>query len=172
MSALPRFATADDNTGLEADFRAGMSKLVSGVSIIASGSLENPVGLVATSVTSLTLDPPSLLVCVSQTASARNAIVATRAVSVNILASTDQAIAEPFASAALKAERFRRGNWSALQTGVPTLDSALAVFDCTISQHIPYSTHIILIAQAQAVRLAPSPAAPLIHFDRAMRPLP
>lgn len=171
MSALESYDFGTKAPDMNARFRAGMRRLASGVSIVASGTMSAPAGLVATSVTSLTLEPPTLLVCVALTASAYETIARTGALSVNILAATDAAIADPFIDPAVRSERFTRGIWRELSTGVPVLASALAAFDCEIVERFTHSTHAIFIGQARAVAIADQPDHPLVHFNRGVHSL-
>lgn len=166
MSALESYEPDRQEPDMETRFRAGMRRLASGISIIASGTMAEPAGLVATSVTSLTLEPPTLLVCVALSASAYGTISRTGALSVNILGAADASVADPFTDPAVRSERFERGTWRKLATGVPVLASALGAFDCEIAEKITYSTHAIFIARACAVTVADQPGHPLVHFNR------
>jgi len=153
------------------DFRLGMRRLASGVSLITTVVDGVPHGLAATSVSSLSADPPTLLVCVNRTSSSHEPIAAAGRFCVNVLSESQQPIAARFGSALDRAERFSQGSWSVLQTGAPALDEALANFDCVIDQAIPYRSHTIFIGRIQAIRLSDPGSTPLLYLDGRYRSL-
>jgi flavin reductase (DIM6/NTAB) family NADH-FMN oxidoreductase RutF len=72
---------------LRSDFKLGMRRLASGVSIVATTDEQGPEGFLATSVSSVAPDPwPCLLVCVNKSASSHDAFIRTKVFSVNVLA--------------------------------------------------------------------------------------
>ena len=67
-------------------------------------------------------------------------------------------------------ERFRRGDWVAMETGSPALKSARTAIDCRISQVSEVGTHSVLFGEVARVQLGePGPA--LMYIDRAYRSL-
>jgi 3-hydroxy-9,10-secoandrosta-1,3,5(10)-triene-9,17-dione monooxygenase reductase component len=80
-----------------ATFKQAMRHLIGGVSVITAGSGEIRTGLTATSAISLSLDPPTMLVCVNRDASAWPVIQRERHYCVNILDSRHQDLADRFA---------------------------------------------------------------------------
>ena len=70
MTAITPIRRQGDNWDSSEAFRTGMRRLASGVSIITSGTATAPVGLVATAVCSVSIEPPTLHVSISRTASA------------------------------------------------------------------------------------------------------
>jgi 3-hydroxy-9,10-secoandrosta-1,3,5(10)-triene-9,17-dione monooxygenase reductase component len=81
-----------------ATFKQAMRHLIGGVSVITAGSGEVRTGLTATSAISLSLDPPTMLVCVNRDASAWPVIQRERHYCVNILDSRHQDLADRFAT--------------------------------------------------------------------------
>jgi flavin reductase len=147
-------------------FKLGMRKLAAGVSLITSGSGENRVGLIATAVNSVSADPPTLLICVNQNASAHDAIAANQAFCVNILPANCIEIAGQFSSSARRAERFTNGEWETLKTGSPVLEEALVAFDCEVIHQMAYHTHTIFFGKIVDVKLGEDEVEPLIYLDR------
>lgn len=151
---------------LRDDFRLGMRRLASGVSIVATVDEKGPQGFLATSVSSVALDPaPCLLVCVSQSVSSHDALIRTQVFSVNVLAEEQADIARRFCSSDLRSARFESDAWEVLQTGAPIHRGALASFDCRLMNTMTVQTHTILIGRAVAVRTADSTVGPLIYYD-------
>ena len=89
----------DGYMDLHSDFKLGMRRLASGVSIVATSDEQGPKGFLATSVSSVALDPwPCLLVCVNKTTSSHDAFIRTQVFSVNVLAERQVDIARRFSS--------------------------------------------------------------------------
>jgi len=149
-----------------AAFKGAMRRLAGGVSILASRHAGARRGLTATAVCSLSADPPSLLACVNQSAEAHELIMASRLLSVNVLAGHHQYLADTFAGQdGTKGEkRFSRGEWGVMATGAPCLKDALACFDCKVFDHHRVGSHSVFFCHVVAVAHAPR-EEPLIYFD-------
>jgi flavin reductase (NADH)/flavin reductase len=124
-------------------------------------------GLTATAVCSMTAEPPTLLCCLKLTSNSFLAIEKARAFAVNVLSADDQAIADRFSSTLPGTEKFALGEWTSLETGAPVLKSAIAVFDCALTQVVEVATHGILLGEVQALALHPDGARPLLYVDGA-----
>jgi flavin reductase (DIM6/NTAB) family NADH-FMN oxidoreductase RutF len=154
------------------EFRASMRNLAGAVTVIATGAVGHRFGLTATAVCSLSDDPPTLLVCVSRTASAHDVISRNRTFSVNLLADAQVEVAARFAGrGGVKGEaRFGGGQWRTMATGAPTLIDAVAVFDCEVTQEHVFPTHTVFIGRVvdSSARIE---AEPLIYLRGAFRHL-
>ncbi len=131
-------------------FKAGMRKLAAAVTLITAYGPAGRTGLVATAVCSLSAEPPQLLCCVNQTASAYDTIAATRLFAVNVLRPAQQPLADRFYRAAPGEERFQEGAWSYSPQGAPVLSDALTWFECRVVQVVPAATHGIVIGLVTA----------------------
>lgn len=130
---------------------------VAGTVCVVTGSHDGiRAGLTATSLTALSAEPPSIIVCVNQLASAWPTIRAAGHFAVNVLATRHRPIADRFAGrgGAKGEERFAEGDWSRLVTGAPTLNGALIVLDCSTEDAIERHSHAILIGRIKAIRQA------------------
>lgn len=145
-------------------FRSGMRQLASGVSIITSGTGAAPVGMVATAVCSVSVEPPTLLVSISRTASAYPTIEASGQLCVNVLGASHDDLLARFTTPARRAERFTASKWRLRPEAPPVLDDALAAFDCRVVERFAYATHVIFFARPEKVIVGAGD--PLIHFDR------
>jgi flavin reductase len=151
---------------LRSDFRLGMRRLASGVSIVATADEEGPKGFLATSVSSVALEPtPCLLVCVNKSVSSHDALIRRQVFSVNVLAEQQVDVARRFSSSELRNARFEGDDWEILETGAPIYRGALASFDCRLMTTMTVQTHTVLIGCAVAVRMADSAVEPLIYYD-------
>jgi 3-hydroxy-9,10-secoandrosta-1,3,5(10)-triene-9,17-dione monooxygenase reductase component len=136
-------------------FREAMRHLVGGVSVITAGADETRTGLTVTSAISLSLDPPTMLVCVNRNASAWPVIQRERHYCVNILDARHQAIADRFAGrgGVKGVERYEGARWRQLGTGAFGLEEALAVIDCAVEEIIERHSHGIIIGAVRSVQL-------------------
>jgi flavin reductase (DIM6/NTAB) family NADH-FMN oxidoreductase RutF len=146
------------------EFKQAMRHLAGGVSIIATEHEGSPAGLAATAVCSVSADPPTILICINAAAGAHDAIRSSGRFSVNLLASDQDSIARRFSGeTGIKGqERFSTGQWTALVTGAPVLESAVASLDCQVSNIATMATHTVFFGTvvAAASRVA---ARPLIY---------
>ncbi len=147
------------------DYRNLMRQQAGAVALIATGPHGGRTGLAATAVCSLTDTPPTLLVCVNQSASAHDVIAATGSFSVNLLCPSHQDLVALFSGQTeLQGEaRFDDSLWQTLQTGAPVLKDALASFDCEVVATNRVSTHAIYIGEVRDGR-ARDGADPLVYF--------
>lgn len=133
-----------------------MRQLASGVSIVttAEGAARN--GFTATSVTSLSVEPPRILFCMVRTSTSLPLIARTRRFAVNILGAQHQMLADRFAGrmGAKGEERFDGSHWRTLTTGAPVLADALAAVDCALEELIERHSHVIVIGRVVDVQLA------------------
>lgn len=151
-----------------ADFRRGMRQLAAAVSVIATEHGGQRAGMTATSVSSLTADPPQLGVAINRNNASYAAVVGSRRFAVNVLSHEQAEIAASFAGMlGLQGEaRFGAGNaaWGQLLTGAPVLGGAAASFDCELVQEVELSSHVLMVGLVRAVRVTPT-TTPLLFMD-------
>ncbi|WAC27394.1 flavin reductase family protein [Ancylobacter sp. SL191] len=153
-------------------FKRAMGLTASAVTVITAGQGEEARGLTATAVASVSIAPPTLLVCVNREGDAHRAIARSRAFCVNVLAEANLPVADRFAGrhGLAGASKFAGADWRSLVTGAPALDGALVSIDCTLAESVEAYTHTVFFGTVRAVRLGGA-QPPLIHFDRAYRSL-
>ncbi len=139
---------------LPAALRGAMRQLAGGVCIIAAGEGDRRVGFTASSVTSLTLEPPCILVCINRRVSAWPTIREERRFCVNILASRHRALAVRFSGTGgvRGAARFDMGDWTVGEHGLPVLADALAAIECDLEEAIERHSHVIAIGAVRRLR--------------------
>ncbi len=146
-------------------FKRGMRRLASGVSIVTTVDAGERYGLAATSVVSVSADPPTLLVCVDRKSTSNPAIAHAGFFCVNLLAQADHDVARRFGSSADRDIRFSGRQWSALVTGAPVLIDALASFDCAVVEAIDVASHTVFIGRVEAIELWQENIVPLVYHD-------
>jgi flavin reductase (DIM6/NTAB) family NADH-FMN oxidoreductase RutF len=131
------------------DFRGAMRQLTGGVSVITAGRGKDISGMTVTSVSSLSVDPPALIVSINRGASSWPLLQRYGFFGVNILTSDQIDIAERFTGkGGLKgAERFTGAEWTTRASGVPLLVGALAAIDCEVEEIVERHSHAILIGR-------------------------
>ncbi|MGF6471855.1 flavin reductase [Paraburkholderia youngii] len=128
------------------DFRRALGAFVTGVTVVTTVQADgSPRGFTANSFTSVSLDPPLILVCVAKTAASYAVFSDTHRFAVSVLAEDQKHVSGVFASKA--ADKFAQVPWSTRKTGAPVMDGSAASFDCTTHQVVDAGDHIILIGR-------------------------
>jgi flavin reductase (DIM6/NTAB) family NADH-FMN oxidoreductase RutF len=145
-------------------FLSGMRRLAGGVCVVTTAYEGLRYGLTATSVCSLSVSPPSVLICVNRDAESHAPICKARVLCVNILSATQGDIANRFGGANKGPERFNGIDWETSESGVPRLAGCLSSFDCDVAQISECKTHSIFICIVRSVTV--DDGAPLIYWQR------
>ena len=150
----------------DGEFRGAMRQLAGGVSVITVGQGEDTSGMTVTSVASLAVDPPSLVVSINRASSSWPLLERYRCFGVNILRADQIAIAERFDGRnGLKgADRFTGAQWLQLASGVPLLKGALAAIDCEVEDIVERHSHALVIGRVLDLVLS-QPAAALAYWQ-------
>ncbi|PDT89680.1 monooxygenase [Bradyrhizobium sp. Y36] len=153
MNVVPRDLMTEIPVS-SADFRGAMRHLTGGVSIITAGRGKDITGMTVTSVTSLSVEPPTLLVSINRDASSFPLIRRYGAFGVNMLTADQLDVAERFAGkGGLKgADRFPGSQWVTAVSGVPLLVGALSAVDCEVEEIVERHSHGIVIGRVRSVR--------------------
>jgi flavin reductase (DIM6/NTAB) family NADH-FMN oxidoreductase RutF len=145
------------------DARQLFRKLAAGVTVVTSRDAHGPVGLTASSVTSVSLRPPMLLVCVATRSSTLTAIRFRRHFAVHMLRDDQQPIAEGFCRPGNGAGRFA-GVAYRYVSGVPVILDALAWSVCLLADTREYGDHHVVVGRVLAT--ATGSGRPLVWHDR------
>lgn len=127
------------------DFRGVVGRLASGVSVITTTVGETLHGMTASSVTSLSLDPPMMLVCINRAVPTSTAISQTGVFAINILGGDQGHLAAQFA--APSDDKFRDTDVCTGVTGAPLLRDALASIECEVSESVAGGTHTVFLGR-------------------------
>ena len=134
-----------------ADFRHAIGHFATGVTVVTSVDADGqPVGTTANAVSSLSLDPPLVLVCFDRTSRTLESVLAHGAFAVNVLGARQQHLSANFA---------RRG-----RTGSPRLDGVIATLECTVEHQLEGGDHEIIVGRVREVETSADDAAPLIFW--------
>jgi flavin reductase (DIM6/NTAB) family NADH-FMN oxidoreductase RutF len=149
-------ATADD-------FRSAMRALASAGSIVTTTHDGRRFGMTATAVASVSVAPPSLLVCVNRSASLHDPLLSSRIFCINILHACQSGLAQAFGSKDIK-NRFAHGAWLADERATPYLSDAQANIFCEADDVHSYGSHTIVIGRVYHTGVR-RPVHPLVYQD-------
>lgn len=128
------------------DLRRAFGNFATGVTIVTTLDADgNPCGFTANSFTSVSIDPPLLLVNIAKSAFGCDAFTRSRGFAVNILARDQRDLSNRFAAAGT--DKFANQGWSAAVTGSPIIDDVVAWFDCEHFEQVDAGDHIILLGK-------------------------
>jgi flavin reductase (DIM6/NTAB) family NADH-FMN oxidoreductase RutF len=138
------------------DFRGAMRHLVGAVSVVTAGRGSDITGMTVTSVSSLSIDPPTLIVSINRESSTWPVLKRYGVFGVNVLTSDQIDIAERFSGQnGLKGrERFAGGEWVARGPSAPLLVGASAAIDCEVEDVIERHSHAIVIGRVRDLTLS------------------
>ena len=157
--AMPRRTHPENLTKTE--FCRACAKFPTGVTIVTVLDAEgSPHGMTASSFTSVSLEPPLVLVCVDHRASVLAHLRRAQHIGINILSENQQDLSVHFARPGH--DRFDGVEWLAGHGGVPLIPGALARFECSIHRMIDAGDHTILIAEV--LDAEHTNGRPLVYF--------
>ena len=160
MNSVVR-AVSIETEVMASDFRNAMRQLTGGVSVITAGKGRDISGMTVTSVSSLSVEPASLIVSLNRESSSWPLVKRYGFFGVNILTSDQIDIAERFTGkGGLKgADRFAGAQWMTRASGVPLLADALASIDCEVEDIVERHSHAIVIGRVLDVAVSTRTAA-------------
>ncbi|NUU02113.1 flavin reductase [Herbaspirillum robiniae] len=163
-------ASPSDPTQKQA-FRDAMSRLGAAVNIVTTDGPAGRHGLTVSAVCSVTDEPPTLLVCINQSAGAHDVVAANGRLCVNVLGAQHESLSDAFGRRGLSTdERYARARWGTLQSGAPVLADAAVSLDCKIARAEQVGTHSVFFCSVLDIAIAGEPNG-LIYFNRLYHPL-
>lgn len=151
-------------------FKAVLRRWASGVTIVTTHAAGRDAGMTMSAFSSVSLEPPLVLVCADKKAKTRPLIDASGIFAVNVLAADQQALSDRFAKDGNEDVRFdglecRRG-----ASGALWLPDTLAVIDCRLAATHDAGDHVIYVGHVIAAEVHPT-RAPLVYCDAGYRAL-
>ncbi|MCZ6668116.1 MAG: flavin reductase family protein [Gammaproteobacteria bacterium] len=140
-------AKADAGKSMDAlDLRRAFGAFATGVTIVTTADQNGEVyGFTANSFTSVSLDPPLLLVNIAKSAYGLQIFTEASGFAINILAQSQRDLSNTFASRG--ADKFANIGWNVRATGSPLFEGVIAWFDCEIFRQVDAGDHVILIGR-------------------------
>ena len=141
-----------------------------GVAIITASTPDGPVGLTASSVSSVAVDPAAIVFSVTRATGSAGAILGAATFVVHLIDDEHSALAQSFAVSG--SERFTPDQgWETLPTGEPHLPEARVALRCRPIQTVPVGSSTVVIAEVLDVIAGPQ-GRPLVYLDRRFHALP
>ncbi|MBY5400981.1 flavin reductase family protein [Rhizobium leguminosarum] len=153
----------DANSAAQAAFRSAMRRFTSTICLITTEHNGIRHGMAATAVQSVTADPPTILVCINQSASISKPLKDAGRFAVNMLHLSHAPLVPLFSGKLKGEERFHHGEWISLD-GMPVLADAQAAFVCELQDAVNVATHDVVLGHVLEARFIES-IAPLLYED-------
>jgi flavin reductase (DIM6/NTAB) family NADH-FMN oxidoreductase RutF len=143
------------------EFRTALRSFAAGVTVVTTRDREGrPSGLTASAFTSVSLDPPLVLICVDHAATAHPDLRERGWFAVNVLRREQEALSRRFAVSG--GDKFHGVACHEGQTGLPLLDGALATLECRVVEAHEAGDHTIFIGQVETASV--TGGRPLVYF--------
>lgn len=150
------------------EFRRACGRFATGVAVASVVDERGAAhGLTVSSFTSVSLEPPLVLICLGHDVTIIEAFRRASHFGINILREQDRDLSQRFATKGL--DKFNGISWRPGRTGVPLIDSALSAIECETHQRVQSGDHDILVGRVVATRV--EDGAPLIYYASHYRKL-
>jgi flavin reductase len=150
-------------------FKAALRGWASGVTVVTSRSGDQMHGMTVSAFSSVSADPPLVLVCANRSSTTHGVIEEGGVFAVNILAAHQQDVSDVFASSKHESSRLERVSWTEGETGAPLIDEAVTSLECKVASAHREGSHTIYVGQVEAVHT--TEAEPLLYYKGGYRSL-
>jgi flavin reductase (DIM6/NTAB) family NADH-FMN oxidoreductase RutF len=150
-------------------FRRALREWASGVTIVTSRAGDVVHGMTVSSFTSVSLEPPLVLVCADKSSNTLGVIAQSGVFAAHVLAAGQEALANRFAAKVDEDRRFEGIAWKSGATGAPILPGAVVVLDCRVVASHDAGDHVIYVGRVED--LIAGQGEPLIYHRGAYRAL-
>lgn len=151
-------------------YRDVLGRFVTGVTVITSASPTpdglQPWGTTVNAFTSVSLEPPLVLICVGRERSIHPVIAHAGRFAVNILAEESQGLSDCFAGApsSLPRSAFCGASYDLSEAGMPILDAGVAHLECVVDKTLDAGDHTIYLARVVGLGLSEVHPLPLLYY--------
>ncbi len=156
-------ATGNDaGTDVATRFKQALRGVASTVTVITTNDEARHHGMTATSVMSVSMAPPALVICLNRATLLHDILTSARRFCVNILDESQEPVSAAFSGAMPPTERFALGEW-VFEDGLGHLADAQASIFCRKVAAMPYGTHTLFIGEVSDVRFSERRTPLLYH---------
>jgi flavin reductase (DIM6/NTAB) family NADH-FMN oxidoreductase RutF len=151
-----------------ADFRTAMGQFATGVTVVTTLDGASPQGITVNALTSVSLDPPIVVIALDRKRFIVPAIDASRRYAVNILAEDQQWMSDCFAGANVTPNResFCGAAWHPGTTGLPVIGGAIATLECAVEDRFEVGDHFLYVGRVEACSIEEPSAPPLLYHRK------
>jgi flavin reductase (DIM6/NTAB) family NADH-FMN oxidoreductase RutF len=151
------------NDELAAQTKLALRRLASAVAVVTCRDSEGRHAMTATAVNAMSMDPPSMIVCVNRASTFHAGINRAESFAINILHRSHESISAQCGGKARGEERFGSGAWGE-EGGVPVLADAQARIVCAKEARFEYGSHTIFVGRVSSIGIH-GVVDPLIYVD-------
>jgi flavin reductase (DIM6/NTAB) family NADH-FMN oxidoreductase RutF len=151
-------------------FKQALAQWASGVTIVTSRDGDRVQGMTVSAFSSVSLEPPLVLVCADKTSITHGLIQRSGVLGVSVLAEDQQALSNRFASKRDEHLRFQGLACAEGATGCPRIPGALVWLDCRVAQAVDAGDHRVYIAEV--IEAEVQEGRPLVYFRSSYAELP
>ena len=138
---------------IQDNFRLAMRRYIYSVSIMSNkDNANNPNAITVSSVTSISMDPPSLLICINKSSRIHDTIELGSKFCINLLNSNQENLSNICSDEDKYDQRFKDNNWNL--DNIPFLQNAQANIFCKVDKLTSYHTHTIVIGLVEDANYA------------------
>ena len=150
------------------EFKNALKLWASGVTVVTAMGEDGLLkGMTATSFSSVSMDPPQILVCINQTADTGEAVFSSETFTVSVLTTEQETVSNQFAGGASQQERFDNVDWVEGEGGSAVIENALVSLECRLVDKVLAGSHWVVIGEV--VKTHVGSGEPLLYFNSAYR---
>lgn len=146
-------SAADTEGAARNEFLHAMRRAVTGVQVVTTGGPAGRFAVTVSAMSSVSADPPLLLVCINRRSPVCGAILENRTFCINVLSAEQARVSDTFAGRISDGKPYDFGcaEWSVQRSACPQLVGAVASFDCALWKAHEAGSHVVLIGRALSV---------------------
>ncbi|MBC7900096.1 MAG: flavin reductase family protein [Saprospiraceae bacterium] len=150
------------------EFRAALAKFASGVTVVTTKDAEGRFhGITVSAFSSVSLDPPLVMICIEKTAGSHDALIGSATFVVNVLSQSQAAVSERFATQIQ--DKFRGVEFNPGIEGVPVLAGCLVNLECRVQNFYDGGDHSLFVGRVEKATIMDG--SPLVYFHGNYRAL-
>jgi flavin reductase (DIM6/NTAB) family NADH-FMN oxidoreductase RutF len=150
------------------EFKMALQNWASGVTVITTQSQSFGLqGMTASSFSSVSMEPPQILVCINKSVSTVDGITESGIFAINILNTEQETTSNLFSNPNSYADRFSTTAHEPGKTGAPLLTESMISIECTVVEQVSAASHWILIGEVQ--NTVQRSGEPLLYYKAAYR---
>lgn len=143
------------------EFRAALGRFASGVTVVTSRDAAGvDHGITVSAFSSVSLDPPLVLICIEKTAGSHHVFIESKRFAVNILTAAQQDVSDRFAFRL--EDKFEGIGLTRGEGGVPLISDCLAHIECSVVNEFEGGDHTIFVGRIENIRT--TDGEPLIYW--------
>lgn len=142
-------------------FKHALGRFASGVTIVTTADGEKLAGLTVSAFSSVSLDPPYVLVCINKQSSAIEPLRSSKVFAVNMLSDEQVAVSNLFANP--RVDKFAEAQYRMGQLNIPILEGCLAHLECSLVQEVDAGDHYVYLGQVEEAQVDET-KRPLLYY--------